>query len=182
MKKLNVNTLETAPAESRAILEQVQKNMGFIPNLFGIFSNNPEVLKSYLSLGESFSKAGFTPLEQQIILMTVSRENSCEYCVAAHSTISLMSKLDEKIIAQLRSGFKLEDAKLEALRTFTVRVTSARGWVDSSDVEAFLKAGHTDSQVLGVILGVTMKTLSNYVNHVSATPLDEAFKPMAWSK
>ncbi|MBY0517563.1 MAG: carboxymuconolactone decarboxylase family protein [Bacteriovoracaceae bacterium] len=182
MSKFKVNTLETAPADTRATLEQVQKGMGFIPNLFGVFSNNPEILKSYLNLSDSFSKSGFSPLEQQVVLLTVSRENGCQYCMAAHTAISLMSKLDESVIGQLRAGEKLNDSKLESLRNFTARVTSSRGWIDPSDLEKFLTTGYSESQAMAVVLGVTMKTLSNYINHLAKTPLDDAFKPQAWTR
>lgn len=173
-------TVSNAPEESRKILESVGKGMGFVPNLFATFAHNPEVLKSYLSLGDSFAKAGFSLLEQQIVLLTVSRENQCGYCMAAHSAISAMSKLDETVITQLRNGETLRDQKLEALRTFTKRVVAARGLPDASDVSAFLSVGYQQGHILGVILGITLKTLSNYTNHIAKTPLDDAFKAFQW--
>ena len=57
-----------------------------------------------------------------------------------------------------------------------------RGWVAPSDLDAFLGAGFTREQVLEVILGIGMKTLSNYTNHVAKTPLDPAFQTLAWSR
>ena len=57
-----------------------------------------------------------------------------------------------------------------------------RGLVERQDIDAFLKAGFTKANVLDVINGVTLKTLSNYVNHIAETPLDEAFQAMSWSK
>lgn len=175
-------TINNAPEESKSILESVNKGMGFVPNLFATFAHNPEALKSYLSLSESFAKAGFSPLEQQVVLLTVSRENKCAYCMAAHSAISTMSKLDEAVITQLRNGDVLNDQKLEALRTFTKRIVSSKGWLDSSDVQAFMSTGYQRKHILGVILGVTLKTLSNYTNHIAITPLDEAFKNFHWEK
>lgn len=180
--KLLPLTIQTAPEGSKQVLEQVSKGMGFVPNLFATFAHNPEALKSYLALSDSFGKAGFSPLEQQVILLTVSRENKCAYCVAAHSAISAMSKLDEGVISQLRSGVSLNDQKLEALREFTKRVVSSKGWPDESDFKKFVSAGFNQGHILGVILGVTMKTLSNYTNHIAQTPLDEAFKPFQWEK
>ena len=174
--------IASAPEGSKLILEGAQQKMGFIPNLYATFAHNPEVLKSYLALGDALSKSGLDPLEQQIVALTVSRENDCNYCVAAHSAISAMSKLDEKVIAQVRAGDALSNPKLEALRTFAKRIVSSKGWVDSSDLESFYGAGYTATQGLAVILGVTMKTLSNYVNHVAGTPLDQAFSPFAWKK
>ena len=35
--------------------------------------------------------------------------------------------------------------------------------------------------ILEVLVGVTMKTLSNYTNHIVDTPLDEQFAAFAWS-
>jgi len=49
------------------------------------------------------------------------------------------------------------------------------------DIEAFLEAGYAKEQILEVILGVSMKTLSNYVNHIAQTPLDTAFAGKAWA-
>lgn len=37
-------------------------------------------------------------------------------------------------------------------------------------------------QVLEVVLGIGIKTLSNYTNHIAGTPLDEACAKAAWSK
>lgn len=181
-KQITPVSFKNAPANSKPLLEAVQKSYGMIPNLIGNLANHPESLKSYLALSESFAASGFSALEQQIVAITVSTENGCTYCVAAHSAISAMSKLDEKVIGRLRSGEALEDRKLEALRNFTRRVVSSRGWLDQSDVKAFFEAGYTTENVLAVILGVTMKTLSNYVNHFAKTELDGAFKPFAWSK
>ncbi|SET43419.1 hypothetical protein SAMN04487962_109135 [Marinobacter segnicrescens] len=43
-------------------------------------------------------------------------------------------------------------------------------------------AGYGQQQVLEVILGVAQKTMSNYVNHIAETPIDEPFKKFEWKK
>jgi len=35
-------------------------------------------------------------------------------------------------------------------------------------------------QIIEVILGVSLKTLSNYVNHISQTPVDDGFAKRSW--
>ncbi len=57
-----------------------------------------------------------------------------------------------------------------------------RGWVDEAEIEAFLAAGHTRRQVLDIVLGVGMKTLSNYTNHIACTPLDPAWAGQEWTR
>src|SRR5258708_37528390 len=81
-------TIASAPEASKPVLENIQKSLGFIPNLMAIFANNPTVLQGYLALDAVFEKGSFTPRERQIILLAVSVENHCNYCIAAHSTIA----------------------------------------------------------------------------------------------
>jgi alkylhydroperoxidase family enzyme len=52
--------------------------------------------------------------------------------------------------------------------------------VPEEELQAFLDAGFDRQQVLEVVLGVGMKTLSNYTNHIAGTTLDEAFAHRAW--
>jgi alkylhydroperoxidase family enzyme len=93
-----------------------------------------------------------------------------------------MQKLDGNIIEALRTGEAIADSKLEALRNFTQSVVEKRGWIEEQDVEAFINAGYSKAQLLEIIVGVAQKTLSNYINHVVQTPLDEAFQPNKWEK
>jgi uncharacterized peroxidase-related enzyme len=173
--KLDVLNLETAPEESREILSQVQKKFGFVPNLMGVLANAPSALRAYLSLGNLFAESSLTPIEQQVVLLTVSAVNGCDYCVAAHSAMARMQKVPGNIVAALREERKLEDQRLEALRMLAAEIVAKRGWPSADTVQLFLEAGFSEPQVLEVILGVTMKTLSNYTNHISATPVDPQF-------
>lgn len=76
----------------------------------------------------------------------------------------------------------LPNEKLEALRTFTLAVMNKNGNVSREDLEAFYDAGYKHRQVLEVILVLSQKTMSNYINHIAETPVDEAFKKFAWKK
>ncbi|MBW3567147.1 MAG: hypothetical protein KY410_04160, partial [Proteobacteria bacterium] len=89
--------------------------------------------------------------------------------------------LDEDALESLREGQHIRnDDRLEALRQFTQRVVAKRGRLEDEDIDVFLAAGFKESNVLDVMLGVAMKTLSNYTNHLAETPLDEKFQDMYW--
>ena len=49
-----------------------------------------------------------------------------------------------------------------------------------ADLQKFLAAGYEPAQVFEVLVGVAMKTLSNYSNHIADTPLDTQLQPLAW--
>ena len=124
----------------------------------------------------------FDASERQVVLLTTSFENNCEYCMAAHTAIAGQQGVPADVIESLRSASPLASSKLEALRKFTAIVVQSRGLPGTQDLQNFAAAGYTQTQVLEVILGVTIKTLSNYVNHVAQTPVDAAFKPVEWKK
>lgn len=86
----------------------------------------------------------------------------------------------EQAVEAVRSGDPVDDGRLDALRRFTQEVTARRGWVGEDAVQAFLDAGYEQPQVLEVITGIALKTLSNYTNHIGQTPLDDAFQDFAW--
>jgi len=178
--KLDLQTIESAPAKAQPLLQGAKNTLGFVPNLYATFANSPAVLESYLNLSRSFAQTSFSPTEQQVVSISASVDNDCAYCVAAHTTIGQMQKVDADVLESLRQNQPLADAKLEALRLFTKSVVSHRGVVPAEEQEAFLAAGYTAAQALEVVLGVAMKALSNYSNHLAPTPLDAAFAPNAW--
>lgn len=178
---LPVKTIETAPEAAKPALESAQKMLGFIPNLYGMLSTNPATLDAYLQLSKTLEKSGLNPLEQQVVLLTVSIENGCDYCVAAHSAIAGMMKLPESVVQALRNREPIENDKLESLRSFTATVVQQRGHLKDDQVSELLAVGYTGATILAVITAVALKTISNYANHIANTPLDDAFKSHSWS-
>lgn len=183
MTTFNVHTTDSAPEASQQLLEGARKKMGFVPNLYGTFAEAPALLEAYLTLGGIFDRStSFNATERQVVLLSTSFENECEYCMAAHTTLAGMQRVPGEVVQAVRSGEPIEDGRLQALASFTRKVVTERGWVPEPDVQAFLDAGFTRAQVLEVVLGVGMKTLSNYATHMAQTPVDEAFAPNAWER
>ncbi len=180
--KYPVHTPETAPAAARGDLIEAKKAYGFIPNLYGVMAEAPALLKAYRALDELFEQTSLAPAERHVVMLTISFENGCHYCVAAHSVIAAMEKVPNEAIEAIRNGKPIPDPKLEALRRFTAAVVETRGRPSERDTKAFLGAGYSRANLLEVILGAGLKTLSNYTNHVAETPLDAAFAKGAWSR
>ncbi len=181
MSIFSIHGEQTAPEASRPILEGAKAKYGFLPNLLGGLAESPAALEALVTLSDIFDKSSLTPAERQVVILTTSAENRCEYCVAAHSTVAAMLKVPGDVIEALRDGRPINDERLEALRNFTETVVRKRGWADEDDVQAFLAAGFDRAQVLDVVLGVAFKTLLNYANHLIETPVDAAFAPRAWT-
>jgi alkylhydroperoxidase family enzyme len=155
----------------------VKNALGFIPNLMATFANNPSVLEGYLALDGVFEKGSFTPVERQLILLAASVENNCNYCTAAHSTIAKgFLHVAPETVSAIRDGRHIADEKTNALVNLTREIVRERGSVKQGTVEAFLSAGYRKEQTMELLLGIALKTISNYLDHISPTPLDQAFE------
>lgn len=182
MSSFTIHDVNTAPAGSKAILEGAQKGMGFVPNMFGVFAASPAVLEAYTTLaGLQDAKTDFSETERQVLFLSISAHNTCDYCVSAHSTISKGKKVDGAVVEAVRNGTPLADAKLEALRTFATTMVEKRGFPGDAALAAFRAAGYGDRHVLEVILAIAFKTISNFTNHVAGTAIDDAFQPTLWT-
>lgn len=175
-------TLEVAPDAAKPTLDAVKASFGFIPNLQATMAESPELLAGYTALWDLFSQTTLTRHEQQIVYMTSNFENECQYCMAGHTALAKMQKMDPAVISALRDGTELPDPRLEALHRFATLVVRNRGWVSDVDTGAFIAAGFTRQNVLEVILGVATKVMSNYTNHIAHTKLDPFMRGNEWVK
>ena len=128
-----------------------------------------------------FERSSLSKVERNVVWMTINVENACHYCVPAHTAIALMQGVDADIVDALRSETALKDARLEALRQFTLALVRQRGRLEDAQVAQFLGAGFTQRHILDVLLGLAQKTMSNYANHLAGTPVDEAFAKFEWT-
>lgn len=178
--QLTIHDTITAPEASRDMLAKSQARYKFIPNLHGIMAGAPVMYEAYQAIGQIYAKSGMSVLERQIVLQSINFENACHYCLAAHSMIATAEKMPPDILDALREGRPLADPRLQALRVFAARMTAERGWLEPAEVQAFYDAGYGEATLLEVIVAVAYKVMSNYINHIAATPLDAAFMPYVW--
>ena len=172
----------TAPEGALEALATTKKNFGMIPNVEKVMALAPQLLSGYAHMWDLFETTTFTPVERQVVYMTANFENECGYCVPWHSMLAKNAGIAPSEVEALRSAAPLADPKLEALRGFTRSLIANRGKVSEADVQVFFNAGYSDVQVLEVILGLSIKLISNYTNSVAGTPLDKEVEALRWKK
>ena len=182
MTTFTLHNETTAPAESKALLADSKKAFGRIPGLHAVMAEAQGLLEAYKKVHELFVNSSFDKDELTVIWQTVNVEHACHYCVPAHTGIAKNMGVSDAITDALRNETALPNARLEALRTFTLHVVRDRGNVDERAVQAFLDAGFSKRQILEVILGVSQKVMSNYTNHLAQTPVDTAFRKFEWQQ
>ncbi len=181
--KISVESIRLSE-KSNQILDAAKKGLGFIPNMYLGMAGNTSLLDSYTYAYDSFRKhSGFSPVEQEVVFLSVSYFNNCEYCMAAHSFVGdKMTGVPAAITDALRAGAELPDTKLNTLSDFTKIMVEKRGWASQQDLDRFFGAGYSETHVLGVITGIAVKTMSNYSNHLTGPEVDTAFAGRKWKK
>lgn len=175
-------TTETCPDASRRFLAASEKQFGFLPSPVATAARSPSLLAHLFASFAAYERGSLSPLEREVVALTVAFENECHYCMAMHSATLARSGTAPEIVEALRSGTPLGDPRLEALRQFARAVYAGRGRVPEETKQAFERAGFDEGSALDVVLGVGTYVLSTLTNVLTEAPLDAAFEAFRWTK
>ncbi|WP_101759840.1 carboxymuconolactone decarboxylase family protein [Oceanicoccus sp. KOV_DT_Chl] len=181
MNPLTIDTTETLSDKSVAILNELQAAIGFTPNIFTVVAQSPTVLEAFVNLNQSFAAGTLTSEEQQLILLIASTENDSGYCVAGHTSFAESLSISADLVYDARARQPMADERLNALNTVVRSLIKNKGHVSSKDLSEFYRVGYTQAQFLEVLLGISIKTISNFASLALNIPLDNQFKPFSWS-
>src|SRR6201991_2589041 len=171
MSRIAIPTRDDAPAESQPILENVNKMLGFVPNLQRLMAISPNALNGWAGLMGALSKTLDVKTRDGIAL-AVSEADGCDYCLAAHSFIAgNLAKVDADEIAINREG-RSSDPKRQAAIYFAKRLIETSGKVSDAEFSAVRDAGWTDANIVEIIALTAQFLLTNFVNNAVQTPID----------
>jgi len=173
MSDFTKHTRDTAPEESRGIMDQVEEKFGFVPNLIGHLAEAPRAAEAYVTLDGLFGDTSLSTPQQEVVRLVVSVENGCHYCVPAHTAGALHADLDREDVDALRDGRDPSDPELAALARFVRALVRNRGDVPDARLRELLDAGYGRDQVIEILVGVAQKTFD--------TEVDEPLSEFAWS-
>ncbi|WP_298497521.1 carboxymuconolactone decarboxylase family protein [uncultured Algibacter sp.] len=170
MSTFNVPTREEVSENNQAIFDNLQKALGFVPNLYATYANSDTALENYLNFANA--KTSLSAKEKEVVNLAVSEVNQCIYCLSAHTAIGKMNGFSEAQILELRAGQASFDNKLNALAKLAKNVTENRGRTDVDVLENFFSAGYTKGNLIDTISLVGDKTISNYIHSTTQVPVD----------
>lgn len=92
---------KTGDAKAVAIQEKLEKNFGFLPQVFQVMGRNGDFLEGVLKSAESAGR-GLDPKTKELIIIAVSAANGCKYCLDAHRAAALAAgATDDDITAAI---------------------------------------------------------------------------------
>ena len=151
----------------------MQTKLGFVPSIFRVLANAPVALEGYLDFREALAGGALGERIRELIALTVAESNLCAYSVSAHTLLGQKAGLMPEEIADAVRACAADphtDALLKLARTIVVQ----RGEVSDADLERARAAGLTDGEVIETVANVALNIFTNYVAHVTRTPVDSA--------
>ncbi|MBO0321124.1 carboxymuconolactone decarboxylase family protein [Muricauda sp. CAU 1633] len=170
MSTINVLKREEVSPANQAIFDNLEKAVGFVPNLYATYAHSENALGNYLTFANA--KTSLKAKEKEVVNLAVSQANNCLYCLSAHTAIGKMNGFTDEQILELRAGKASFDQKLDALARLAKNITENRGATDAQVLNNFFAAGWTKENLIDTIVLVGDKTISNYINNTTEIPID----------
>lgn len=180
MSRYQIHTLDSAPEQSRPVLEELQQTFGMIPNIAGAMAGSPTLIGGFLPLFQKVHSGSLTEAQIQTLLLTNAVTNASSWAAAFHTALALKEGLDPSDVEAIRASRIPADAKHAALSVLTRTLIDKRGQLDNADIQAFVEAGFDQEQVLDVIAVLAASTMTNYTGNVTRPPLEAIFQQHAW--
>lgn len=165
-----IPTRSEVSEKDQTIFDNLQKNLGFVPNLYAYFAKNETALADYLAFQNR--KSTLRAKEREIINLVTSQINGCRYCQSAHTVLGKMNGFTDDQVLEIRKGSASFDSKLDALARFTASVVENRGKASAEIMKAFFDAGYTEANMIDVVIVVGDKIISNYIHNLAHFEID----------
>lgn len=169
MTTFPVPTRDQVSASSQAQFDNLQKAIGFVPNLYATIAYSENGLAKYVAY--QGAKTSLSNKEKEAVNLVVSEINACRYCLSAHTVIGGLNGFSADEILDLRAGHSA-DARLDALVKLAAAVTENRGHVAPEILDAFFAAGYDKGNLVDVVLQVSDKVAMNYLHNLTEVPID----------
>jgi uncharacterized peroxidase-related enzyme len=170
MTQFTVPTRSEVSENNQVLFDNLQKGLGFVPNLYATFALNETALADYLTLQNR--KSTLRAKEREVINLVVSQVNECLYCLSAHTALGKMNGFSDEQILEIRSGQASFDAKLDALAKFTKSITLRRGKPSAESLEQLFAVGYTQANLIDIFIVIGDKIISNFLHGATQIPID----------
>jgi len=126
MSRIQPIQLEQADEKAKALLDNVQKKLGMVPNLMKTLAHSPAALAFYVNSRETLSEGTLSGKIREQITLIVVQENGCRYCLADHynPTVIHLKQRDGTMVTISRTP-------LEKLQSFQKRMGWDFTWASS---------------------------------------------------
>jgi uncharacterized peroxidase-related enzyme len=175
-----VPDLADLPEDMRDRMLAVQEKAGFVPNVFLALAHRPDEWRAFFAYHDALMEreGGLSKAEREMIVVAVSADNDCHYCVIAHGAILRIRAKNPRIADQVAINYRKADItpKQKAMLDFALKVSRRSGSVGDADFEALRAYGFADEEIWDIAGITALFGMSNRMaNFLSMRPNDEFY-------
>ena len=168
---------ETASTPVRALLDDVDRLFGRSWIITRVMAHAPALLATMITLWERFATSSLSDMDREIIAMEMAVANRCHYCVPAHRYAARQRRLDLAPLEAIARGETLSAGRPAVVQALVRRLVETRGALSDDEFRMFQEQGITASQMIDTIGEIGHCTITNYMNRLAKTPLDDFLEP-----
>jgi uncharacterized peroxidase-related enzyme len=133
------------PSNLRGLFAKVRERLGFVPNVFRVYSFRPDRLSAWFAHYRQLHEASehLSAADREMIAVVVSAANRCLYCLVAHGA-ALREELGDPVLGE-RISYDWRRANLDprrvAICAYAEKLTVDPHTVTDADLQTLLTAG-----------------------------------------
>ena len=139
------------PDDIAAVYARNRERIGFVPNVFRAYATRPEHFRAFMAYHDVLMRgpSGLSRVEREAIVVAVSAENRCQYCVTAHGAALRVLGDDPKLAEQIAINWRTAalSPRFRAMLAFASRVNEPGFAATDAEIEALRAAGFSDADV-----------------------------------
>lgn len=169
MSRLKTVDPSTATGKAKELLDAVKGKLGLVPNMTRAMATSPVVLESYLNFSGALAGGLLDAKTREKLALLTAQENSCDYCLSAHTAIGKMLKHEEIVASRQGNG---NSPKTTAALTFAKQVLDTKGQISEDELAVVRNAGFSDGEIAEIIAHVALNVFTNYFNIAAGVDID----------
>lgn len=171
MSRIQVISNDIATTEQQALFDAIKAELGVVPNFLRIFANSPVALSSFLGLYGVAKQGSLDLATRERIALAIAQQNSCEYCLSAHTTLGKNAGLSADEISANRAGSS-QDAKAAVAVRLARSLMENLGEITTAELIEARNAGFSESDIVEIITHVGLNMLTNMIGKASRVEID----------
>ena len=175
-----VDDFASLPDDVRERILAVQEKAGFIPNVFLMLAHRPDEFRAFFSYHDALmdrESDSLTKAEKEMIVVAVSADHGCLYCVVAHGAILRILAKDPLIADQIAVNYRTAglSERQRVMLDFALHLAAQRGVLDDAWQARLEKMGFTQSDIWDIGAIAALFGLSNRLVSMARTPPNDEF-------
>lgn len=139
------------PPDIAEIYAKNREKLGFVPNVFRAYSRRPEHFRAFMHYHDVLMRgeSGVSRAEREAIVVAVSAENLCQYCVTSHGAALRILGKDPVLADQIAINWRTAhlSPRWRAMLGFASRVNEPGFSASDAEIAELREAGFSDDDI-----------------------------------